>query len=65
MKMINREPIRFEGKDSVNPFAFKYYDANRIVAGKTMKKQLKFAMSYWHSSISNDVKKDSPRRLSF
>ena len=49
MKNYNGEKIGYEGKNSTNPFAFKYYDENRIVAGKTMKEQLKFAMSYWHT----------------
>lgn len=41
--------IKFEGSDSTNPLAFKYYDADRIVAGKPMKDHLRFAMSYWHT----------------
>ncbi|MFP4697339.1 MAG: xylose isomerase [Eubacteriales bacterium] len=41
--------IQFEGKDSTNPLAFKYYDPDRKVAGKTMKEHLRFAMSYWHT----------------
>lgn len=41
--------IPFEGKDSTNPLAFKYYDAHRVVAGKKMKDHLRFAMSYWHT----------------
>ncbi len=41
--------ISFEGSDSNNPLAFKYYDANKIVAGKKMKDHLRFAMSYWHT----------------
>ena len=45
----NIEKIRFEGKDSTNPLAFKYYDADSIVAGKPMKEHLRFAMSYWHT----------------
>lgn len=43
------EKINFEGSDSTNPLAFKYYDANRIVAGKKMKEHLRFAVSYWHT----------------
>jgi len=43
------ETIRFEGADSENPMAFKYYDADRIVAGKKMKDHLRFAVSYWHT----------------
>lgn len=45
----NIEKVKFEGKDSTNPLAFKYYDADRVVAGKPMKEHLRFAMSYWHT----------------
>ena len=41
--------IKFEGKDSKNPFAFKYYNPDHIVAGKTMREHFKFAVAYWHS----------------
>ena len=41
--------IKFEGKDSTNPFSFKYYDANKIVAGRALKDHFKFAIAYWHS----------------
>lgn len=41
--------IKFEGKNSKNPFAFHYYDAEKTVGGKKMKDHLKFAMSYWHT----------------
>jgi xylose isomerase len=41
--------IKYEGKQSRNPFAFKYYNPDEIVAGKTMRDNLKFAMSYWHT----------------
>ena len=41
--------IRFEGLDTVNPLAFRYYDENRVVMGKTMKDHLRFAMAYWHT----------------
>ncbi len=43
------DKIKFEGKESDNPLAFKYYDENRIVAGKTMKEHFKFAIAYWHT----------------
>ena len=42
-------PILFEGTDSVSPLAFKYYDAERQVAGKTMAEHLRFAGAYWHT----------------
>ncbi|MFZ5941704.1 MAG: xylose isomerase [Bacteroidota bacterium] len=41
--------IRFEGRDSDNPLAFKYYDENRIIAGKSMKEHMRFAIAYWHT----------------
>ena len=41
--------IAFEGKESDNPLAFKYYEPERIVAGKPMKEHFKFAMAYWHT----------------
>jgi len=41
--------IKFEGKESDNPLAFKYYDKDRVVAGKTMGEWFKFSMAYWHT----------------
>jgi len=41
--------IKFEGKDSKNPLAFHYYDAEKVVMGKKMKDWLKFAMAWWHT----------------
>lgn len=41
--------IQYEGKASDNPFAYKYYNPDQIVAGKTMRDHLKFAIAYWHS----------------
>jgi xylose isomerase len=41
--------IKFEGPTSKNPLAFKWYDANKVVAGKTMKDHLRFAVAYWHT----------------
>ena len=43
------DKVRYEGPDSKDPLAFRYYDENRIVGGKTMKEQLRFAIAYWHS----------------
>lgn len=42
-------PIKYEGPDSDNPLAFKWYDENRTVAGKTLKEHMRFAVAYWHS----------------
>ena len=41
--------IKYEGKDSDNPMAFKYYDAKRKVGKKTMEEHLRFAIAYWHT----------------
>ncbi len=41
--------IPYEGKDSKNPLAFKWYDENKIVNGKTMKEYFRFAVAYWHT----------------
>ncbi len=41
--------IDYEGPDSANPLAFRWYDADRVVAGRTMADHLRFAVSYWHS----------------
>jgi xylose isomerase len=41
--------IKFEGRDSDNPLAFRWYEADKVVAGKTMKDHLRFACAYWHS----------------
>ena len=41
--------VKFEGPDSRNPLAFKWYDENKVVAGKTMKDHLRYAVAYWHT----------------
>jgi xylose isomerase len=41
--------IKYEGKDSQNPLAFKYYNAEEVIGGKPMKEHFRFAMSYWHT----------------
>jgi xylose isomerase len=46
-KNVNK--IKFEGADSTNPLAFRYYDENQVVLGKTMKEHLRFAACYWHN----------------
>lgn len=43
------DKIQFEGRLSDNPLAFKWYDENRIVAGRSMKEYFKFAIAYWHT----------------
>ena len=41
--------IKYEGPKSDNPLAFKYYNPDQIVAGKTMREHFKFAVAYWHT----------------
>ena len=41
--------IKYEGNETDNPLAFRWYDENKIVAGKTMREYLRFACAYWHS----------------
>ena len=41
--------IQYEGRDSDNPMAYRWYDENKVIAGKTMKEYLRFACAYWHS----------------
>lgn len=43
------DKIQYEGPESDNPLAFKYYDENKVVAGKTMKEHFRFAIAYWHT----------------
>ena len=45
----NIPKIPYEGPDSTNPLAFKYYNPEEVVGGKTMREQLKFALSWWHT----------------
>ena len=52
-KGINK--IKYEGKDSKNPLAFKFYDPEKVILGKKMKEHLPFAMSYWHTLGASGV----------
>ncbi|EHQ27208.1 xylose isomerase [Mucilaginibacter paludis] len=45
--------IKYEGPQTDNPLAFRWYDENRVVAGKTLKDHLRFAGAYWHSFVGN------------
>src|SRR4051812_27733826 len=45
--------IKFEGRDSDNPLAFRWYAEGRIVAGKPRKECLRLACAYWHSFNGN------------
>ncbi|RDL45489.1 xylose isomerase [Marinomonas piezotolerans] len=41
--------IKYEGANSSNPFAFKHYDADKVLMGKSMAEHLRMAVCYWHS----------------
>jgi xylose isomerase len=43
------EAVPYQGPDSENPLAYRFYDAKRPVLGKSMREQLRFAVCYWHS----------------
>ena len=43
------EKVNYEGKNSKNSLAFKYYNPNEVIAGKPMREHLKFALSWWHT----------------
>ena len=45
--------IKYEGPESDNPLAFRWYDENKTIAGKSMKEHLRFACAYWHSFCGN------------
>ena len=42
-------PVGYEGPDSANPLAYRWYEPSRMVLGKTMAQQLRIAVAYWHS----------------
>jgi xylose isomerase len=48
-----KQQIPYEGKDSKNPFAFKYYNKEQRVGSKMMGEHLRFSVAYWHSLIGN------------
>lgn len=41
--------VNYEGRESKNPLAFKYYNPDEKVGGKTMKEHLRFSMAFWHT----------------
>ena len=44
-----KQVVKYEGPKSNNPLAFKFYDADKKVSGKTMREHLRFAVAYWHT----------------
>ncbi|TDQ42166.1 xylose isomerase [Aureibacillus halotolerans] len=53
MSYFNRQPIQFEGPGTNNPFAFRHYQPDAVVGGKTMEEQLRFSMAYWHTLVAD------------
>ena len=45
----NVERIRYEGPKSKNPLSFRWYDANEVIEGRTMREHLNFSTVYWHT----------------
>ncbi len=61
----NVEKIKFEGKDSKNPMAFHYYDAEKVIMGKKMKDWLRFAMAWWHTLCAEGSDQFGPGTKTF
>src|SRR5579871_5763525 len=57
--------IKFEGVGSDNPLAYKWYDENKIVAGKSLKEHLRFAACYWHTFCNTGGDPFGPGTKSF
>lgn len=51
----NVQKIEFEGRQSTNPLAFRYYDPNKVIGDKTMAEHLRFSMAYWHTMTGAGV----------
>lgn len=49
------DKIKYEGPKTKNPFAYRYYNPDEVINGKTMREQLKFAMSWWHTLCATGV----------
>ncbi len=47
--------IRYEGPDTDNPLAFRYYDEHRLVAGKPLRDHFRFALAYWHTICGTGI----------
>ncbi|XCF07424.1 xylose isomerase [Tamlana crocina] len=57
--------IKFEGKESDNPLAFKYYNPDQVVAGRTMREWFKFSVAYWHTFCGQGSDPFGPGTQSF
>lgn len=49
MAIFNIPDVHYEGPDTTNPYAFRFYDPERVIMGKTMAEHLPFAMAWWHN----------------
>jgi xylose isomerase len=47
-------PIRYEGPETENPLAYRWYDRSRMVLGRTMEEHLRMAVCYWHTFCWDD-----------
>ena len=59
------DDIKFEGATSDNPLAFKYYNPDQVVAGKTMREHFKFSVAYWHTFCGQGSDPFGPGTQSF
>lgn len=57
--------IIFEGKESKNPFAFHYYNPERVIRGRKMKDWFKFAMAWWHTLCAEGSDQFGPGTKTF
>lgn len=57
--------IKYEGPESDNPLAFKYYDKDQLVAGKSMNAHFKFAMAWWHTLCNAGADPFGPGTIDF
>ncbi len=53
--------IRYEGRESTNPLAFRHYNPDEVVEGKSMKDHLRFAVAYWHTFRGTGRRSVRPR----
>ncbi|MFT4245111.1 MAG: xylose isomerase [Micrococcaceae bacterium] len=47
------EKVKFEGVTTKNPFAFRHYNPEEMILGKSMKEHLRFAVAYWHTMTAD------------
>ncbi len=45
--------VKYEGPESDNPLAYRWYDETKVIAGKTLKDHLRFSCAYWHSFVND------------